>query len=86
MGQKIYQYLLKSKQIEIVEWVDQNFSYYREKGLDVNEPGRISLLTYDYILIANISHGVFVKIKKYLTEELEVEDKKIRWFSDDFVN
>lgn len=86
LGQKIYQYLLKSKQIEIVEWVDQNFSYYREKGLDVNEPGRISLLTYDYILIANISHGVFVKIKKYLTEELEVEDKKIRWFSDDFVN
>lgn len=86
LGQKIYQYLLKSKQIEIVEWVDQNFSYYREKGLDVNEPGRISSLTYDYILIANISHGVFVKIKKYLTEELEVEDKKIRWFSDDFVN
>lgn len=86
LGQKIYQYLLKSEQIEIVEWVDQNFSYYREKGLDVNEPGRISLLTYDYILIANISHGVFVKIKKYLTEELEVEDKKIRWFSDDFVN
>ena len=86
LGQKIYQYLLKSKQIEIVEWVDQNFSYYREKGLDVNEPGRISLLTYDYILIANISHGVFVKIKKYLTEELEVGDKKIRWFSDDFVN
>lgn len=86
LGQKIYQYLLKSEQIEIVEWVDQNFSYYREKGLDVNEPGRISSLTYDYILIANISHGVFVKIKKYLTEELEVEDKKIRWFSDDFVN
>lgn len=86
LGQKIYQYLLKSKQIEIVEWVDQNFSYYREKGLDVNEPGRISLLKYDHILIANISHRVFVKIKKYLIEELNVEDEKIRWFSDDFVN
>ncbi len=86
LGQKIYQYLLKSKQIEIVEWVDQNFSYYREKGLDVNEPGRISLLKYDHILIANISHKVFVKIKKYLIEELNVEDEKIRWFSDDFVN
>lgn len=86
LGQKIYQYLLKSEQIEIVEWVDQNFSYYREKGLDVNEPGRISLLKYDHILIANISHRVFVKIKKYLIEELNVEDEKIRWFSDDFVN
>ena len=77
---------MKSKQIENLEWVDQNFSYYREKGLDVNEPGRISLLKYDHILIANISHRVFVKIKKYLIEELNVEDEKIRWFSDDFVN
>lgn len=85
LGQKLYQYLSKSKQVEIVGWIDQNFSYYREKGLCVNKPEWLDSQIYDYILIGNISYGTYVAIKTYLTEKLFVEKKKIRWFSEEFL-
>lgn len=85
LGQRIHRYLLDSGRVDVAGWVDQNAGYYRENGFCVEEPGFIASQTYDYVLIANISYGTAMKIKKFLMEELSVDEAKIRWFSDEFV-
>lgn len=85
LGQQIYHYLQSTKKVEVVGWVDQNFNYYRQKGFCIDNPELIMLQEYDYILVANISYKIFVQIKKYLIEELMVDEQKVCWFSDDFI-
>lgn len=85
LGQRIHQYLLDSKRVEIAGWVDRNYGYYRENGFCVDRPETISSQAYDYVLIANISYRTSVNIKKYLVDELAVSESKIRWFSDEFI-
>lgn len=86
LGQRIYNYLMRERHLEIVKWLDQNWENYINSGINVESPKTIQKLEseYDYLLIANISQTIAYSIKKYLVEELDVKEDKILWFSRDF--
>lgn len=86
LGQRIYKYL-KSKNIDIVAWLDKNWESYRENGYDVCSPEELSDLEgkFDYILVANITESIAMSIKNYLLDK-GIKTEKIRWFTDEFVS
>lgn len=87
MGQALYRYV-KSKGINIIAWVDKNYMYYRNNGMNVSSP--ISLLNlnndaYDEIIIATISNTTADVIRNYLIAN-GVCEKKIKWIDDAWLN
>ncbi len=85
LGQKIVRYIKKNSQVEIVQWVDQNWKNYRESGFDVISPKSLQEINekYDYILIANISQCVANEIMNDLVSQ-GINKEKIRWFTKEF--
>lgn len=86
LGQKIYRYLNSVEGPEITDWLDMNYSVYRNNGYPVNEPEKLKYCVneYDYVIIANITEKAAIEIKKYLLA-LKIEENKIRWFSKEFL-
>lgn len=86
MGQRMEGYLSGINGIRIVLWVDKNYINYQEKGMDVKDPKEIRRVKdYDYILVANTVQRTADVIRSYLVG-IGVENKKIRWFSEEFIN
>lgn len=85
LGQIIYKYLKNIETIKIVNWVDQNYEYYRRQGFSVEHPSVLcNKRNYDYIIIANTVHHVADSIKEYLLG-FGIDEKYIRWLSEDFI-
>lgn len=85
LGQIIYKYLKNIETINIVNWVDQNYEYYKRQGFSVNHPNVLcNMENYDYIIVANTVHHVADSIIKYLTG-MGIDEKYIRWLSEDFI-
>lgn len=85
LGQKMYRYLSAVDGMEIVLWVDKNYMTYRENGMNVKHPENIlSLIDYDYILIANTVRRTADSIRQYL-DNMGIMKEKIRWFSEEFI-
>jgi len=86
VGQKMHNYLSGINGINIVMWVDKNYGVYTEMGMDIKSPDKITDTdNYDYILIAGIYESVAKQIRQYLLN-IDVDEQKIRWFSDEFIN
>jgi glycosyltransferase involved in cell wall biosynthesis len=52
-GQRLYQFLQKTKFCDIVVWVDRNYIQFQNMGLKVQSPSLLSDMEYDAIVIAN---------------------------------
>lgn len=86
LGQKMYNYLSAVDGMEVVLWVDKNYMAYQKNGMNVNHPEKIlSLIDYDYILIANTVQRTADSIRQYL-DNIGIVKEKIKWFSEEFVN
>lgn len=87
LGQKIYSYIKRSGKVEVCGWVDRNWKSYRKNGLEVDAPEKIKEQKglYDYVIIANITQKTALSMKEYL-KQLEVDETKIRWFSEKFLS
>lgn len=85
LGQRIYKYLKAEGRVEVIDWLDKNYTNYQKNGFDVHAPEVLKDMgtLYDYILIANISEKVAKVIRRFLVE-LGIEDGKIRWFTKEF--
>jgi hypothetical protein len=85
LGQKLYGYLSKDGNLSVTAWLDRNYETYQDRAMDVQAPERLndSDLSYDYILIANISEDTSKHIKKDLMN-LGVTENRIRWFTPEF--
>lgn len=86
LGQQLYSYLLR-KDVCITRWVDINYDEYRIRRLNVDNPEVLKdINAFDYILIANTNYTTAMTIKDYLMNKLNVDNSKIKWFSDEFIN
>lgn len=86
MGQQLYHYLQSLRSIEVIAWLDQNYTYFQKIGLTVSKPDDISKIQkYDYVLIAVTSMKASEDIRKYLLG-LNVPYDKIRWLSEDYLD
>ena len=86
MGQSLHSYC-RGHNIMVVSWVDRNYTYYQSDGLPVISFDEFQDRNeeWDYIFIANTNEQIAMGIKKQLTTE-GIEEKKIRWFSPQFLN
>lgn len=86
LGQSIFRYLHTDKRVEIVGWFDRCCDTYRANGMKVDEPERIisSVVSYDYVVIANISGTVAETIREGLLR-MGVNSEKIRWLTKEFL-
>lgn len=62
---------------EVLCLVDQNYKMINVPGIEVIAPGRISDYEYDFIVISQINDNVREDIKRELTEEYNVDCKKV---------
>ncbi|TCL58116.1 glycosyltransferase involved in cell wall biosynthesis [Kineothrix alysoides] len=84
VGQQIYKYLYGNNKVEITGWLDKNFEEYQQQKYDVKMPEDIVKWDYDFVLIANTDSKVSNTIKNDLIA-LGVEQEKILWFSENFL-
>lgn len=86
LGKRLYNYFSDNPDVEVVGWLDQNYETYRKEGFPVSPPQDITgIQGYDAVIIANITYTTAKSIRRYL-KSLSVEDEKIRWFSEQFLN
>lgn len=78
LGKSLYRKLVKSQDVNLVAWVDQNAGKFENTTGQIINPMRLLDVEYDRVLIA-------VKNVKYVTEikdelkKIGVEEKKIIW-------
>lgn len=87
LGKSIYRYLNERDGIKIVAWLDQAYKMHQKFGCQVVDPGEIKYLEgkYDYIIIAIYSKRIADSIAPYLMD-MGVEQEKIKWLTDKFIN
>lgn len=86
IGQKIYNYLVLKKGVNVVYWVDRNDIFFKSLGYNVDNPENIVIRDeFDYIIIANTNNKIAYEIRTYLIEK-GVKETKIKWFSNSFIN
>ena len=73
MGQDVKAICLKEK-IETVAWLDKNYQYFQELGLEVDSPCILDDLEFDKLLIAVSKESLAEAIKKELLEKGIRED------------
>lgn len=85
LGQKVYSYLQKFRQIQVMAWVDRNWKVYQQQGLTVAAPEEIleNNIEFDKILIANITEKTAVSIRDFLLNK-GIPEEKIYWFTKEF--
>ena len=87
LGQSIYYYLMQETSVEIVYWVDKNYTMYQKMSRKVYNPEELRNLddsTYDFLIIGINSQKTAKIVKEYLIE-MSVREEKIRWLSEDFI-
>ncbi len=87
LGQSIYDYLMQETAVEIVYWVDKNYTMYQKMSRKVYNPEELRNLddsTYDFLVIGINSQKTAKIVKEYLIE-MSVREEKIRWLSEDFI-
>lgn len=65
-GQRLYQYLKKSKFCNVILWVDRNYVEFRKMGLDVVSPEEMQIDIVDQVVLAI----TYEEPKKLLYQEL----------------
>lgn len=65
-GQRLYQYLSRSRFCEVVLWVDRNYKEFQKMGLSVSSPSELKIDSTDQIVLAI----TYAKPKKALYREL----------------
>lgn len=78
VGKDYYRLNEKTRESEIILWVDSNWSFLQENGMNVEPVEAILSKDYDYILVA-VKNDVLVReIEKQLIE-LGVSKEKVLW-------
>lgn len=75
-GQQLVNRFRETEHCNAVAWLDDDFWEYRRCGLDVDPVESITVLSYDYILIATVDSLVAEKVERRLMD-LGVSPKKI---------
>lgn len=85
VGKEYYAQLMHNQYTNIIRWVDKEYLFYRELGLDVSSPDiDYSCDDYDYIVVAIESKETFIKIRSFLLGH-NVKEQSIIWV-DSHVN
>jgi len=66
IGTDFYYQFTDSKRINLVAWVDREFARYRQNGYNVESPGSITKIAFDWIIIAVLDKKTAHQIKEYL--------------------
>lgn len=77
MGQDIM-YELLNENIKPVAWVDKNYKYLQDQGLEVDSPNIIQTIEFDLIVIVVSKEGLANEIKKELLA-MGVSEDSIMW-------
>lgn len=79
VGQSYYKHIYADKLYKLTGWVDKNYLYYRELGMEVSEVKILEQLEYDYIILAFKYENMAVAVKMELLEEYKIDENKILW-------
>lgn len=71
VGQDYYQYIVNKGKCNLVLWVDKNAKMYQERGMDVEEAGKLKEVEFDKLLIAVKSQEAADKIRAEILNELQ---------------
>lgn len=82
-GIHLHSYLKSIKTIKIVKWVDEKYKILPEE-YEIANPQSILDMEFDYIIISVLRGLVVQEIKKKL-KEYGIDDDKILWIKDDFI-
>ena len=69
---------LSGKNIEIISWMDCNFRNIHSSYRDIDNPDLISILNFDYVVIAVERKSVADEIIDYLSQ-MNVDRKLLLW-------
>lgn len=82
VGIHLYHYIKESKCCHIVGWADKNYTAISD--FDIISPARISDLEFDYLVISILNRNAYLSAKKDLIS-MGIEEKKIRWIDDKYL-
>lgn len=87
VGQSIYQYLINTQKLQVVDWLDRDYEKYQQLGFEVHSPERISDadLTDIKIIIAINSRKVANSVRNWLMDN-GIQKESILWLTEEFIN
>ena len=78
VGQSYFHQFNRSKKYEVILWVDNNWNYYKSRGMNVCEVDQINKVEFDEIIIALKREDVVEDIRNELIAS-GIESRRIRW-------
>ncbi len=78
VGQSYFHQFNRSKKYEVILWVDNNWNYYKSRGMNVCEVDQINKAEFDEIIIALKREDVVEDIRNELIAS-GIESRRIRW-------
>lgn len=80
LGRHIYSQILKKNQYQIVLWADRWYEDCASRGLNVDNPKKITETKFDFIVIAVVDEYKARDIKQHI-RQMGVEESKILWIN-----
>lgn len=79
VGKSFYKQIQAERLYQLVGWVDKEYTYYQNMGLDVVSPEQINEWDYDCILLALKFEDLAQTVKKELENIYGIDREKIIW-------
>lgn len=81
VGKAYYKQICADKLYQLVGWLDREYLYYLEKGMEILPPEELSGLEYDYIILAFKHEQLARQIKEDIMRTYQVKSSKILWLT-----